>query len=105
MMNTIPASSPHQTTRKKSIADWYTSTFEAVYNSLKKLNNMTLPQSMNRITSNGNVKVFLVKHGLIKEIDPEDNLKQEYLTYRYYSIDTKGQEYLKRYESFKELIT
>ena len=81
------------------------STYDAVYNSLKKLNNLTLPQSMNRITTNGNVKVFLVKHKLIKKIDPEDNLRQEYLTYRYYSIDTKGQDYIKRYESFKELIS
>ena len=60
---------------------------------------------MNRITTNGNVKVFLLKQRLIKEISPENNLKQEYLTYRYYSIDTKGQEYIKRFEVFKELLT
>lgn len=60
---------------------------------------------MNRITTNGNIKIFLVKHKLIKENAPEDNLKSEYLAYRYYSIDTKGQDYIKRYEGFKELIS
>jgi hypothetical protein len=59
---------------------------------------------MNRITTNANVKIFLVKHKLIKEIPPEENLKAEYLTYRYYSIEIKGQDYIKRYELFKELI-
>lgn len=42
------------------------STYDAAYNVLKKLYNMTLPLSMNRITINGNIKVFLVKNGLIK---------------------------------------
>lgn len=56
---------------------------------------------MNRITTNGNGKIFLVKDKLIKEVNPEDNSRQEYLTYRYYSIDTKDQDYIKRYESFK----
>lgn len=80
-------------------------TYESVYQVLKRLNNLTLPQSMNRITTNGNIKIFLVKNKLIKEASPEDNLREEYLTYRYYSINTKGQDYIKSYESFKELIT
>ncbi|HKO65352.1 MAG TPA: hypothetical protein VJU13_09135 [Candidatus Nitrosocosmicus sp.] len=45
---------------------------------------------MNRIATNSNVKIFLVKHKLIRGIPPEENLKEEYLTYRYYSIETKG---------------
>jgi predicted transcriptional regulator len=60
---------------------------------------------VNSITTNCNIKIFLVKHKLIREVSPEDNLKSEYLTYRYYSIGVKGQEYLKRYEGFKELIS
>jgi len=59
---------------------------------------------MNRIATNSNVKIFLVKHKLIRGIPPEENLKEEYLTYRYYSIETKGPDYIKRYELFKELI-
>jgi predicted transcriptional regulator len=90
--------------KKKASADQAKSTYEAVYNILKKLENSTLPLSMSRITTNGNVKIFLVKNELVKEVEPKDNLKQEYLTYRYYSINPKGQEYIKRYESFKELI-
>ena len=80
-------------------------TYESVYQCLKRLNNLTLPQSMNRISTNANVKIFLVKHKLIKEVNADHNLRAEYLTCRYYSIDTKGQDYLKRYECFKELIT
>jgi hypothetical protein len=67
----LSAETKPQATRGKNNMnkDQARSTFEAVYNSLKKPNNMTLPQSMNRITSNGNVKSFLVKHhGLVKEI-------------------------------------
>ncbi|MGD9674649.1 MAG: hypothetical protein AB7U98_14365 [Candidatus Nitrosocosmicus sp.] len=60
---------------------------------------------MNRISTKGNVKVFLVKNGLIREVNPENNLRDEYLTYRYYSRNTRGQDYIKRYESFKELLT
>lgn len=90
--------------KKKSNTDQAKSTYDAVYNILKKLENSALPLSMSRITTNGNVKIFLINNGLIKEVDPKDNLKQEYLTYRYYSISYKGQEYIKRYESFKELI-
>ena len=102
---------PTTTNNKRGRYKGYTNTsqigatYESVYQCLKRLNNLTLPQSMNRISTNGNVKIFLVKNKLIKEIDPEDNLREEYLTYRYYSIDTKGQDYIKRYESFKELIT
>jgi hypothetical protein len=80
-------------------------TYESVYQCLRKLNNLTLPQSMNKITTNRNVKLFLAKHNLISEVKPEDNLREEYLTYRYYCISLRGQEYLKRYESFKELIS
>ncbi len=62
-MNMVPLSAetkPPATRGKNNMnKDRAKSTFEAVYNSLKKLNNMTLPQSMNCITSNGNVKVFL----------------------------------------------
>lgn len=81
------------------------STYEAAYNILKRLNTLTLPQSMNRITTNGNIKIFIAKYNLISEVNPEDNLREEYLTYRYYCISLRGQEYLKRYESFKELIS
>ena len=66
---------------------------------------MILPQSMNRIPTNGKLKIFLVKNGLIKEVEPKDNLREEYLTYRYYSINLKRQDYIKRYESFKELVS
>ena len=66
---------------------------------------MILPQSMNRIPTNGKLKIFLVKNGLIKEVEPKDNLREEYLTNRYYSINLKRQDYIKRYESFKELVS
>jgi hypothetical protein len=59
------------------------STYDAAFIVLKRLNNITLPQSMNRITANGNIKIFLVKNQLIKEVSPEVNLREEYLTYRY----------------------
>ena len=102
VVNTAP-----NTTTKRSRSVSYNSaksTYDAAYNVLKRLNTLTLPQSMNRITTNGNIKVFLVKNGLIHEVNPENNLREEYLTYRYYSINTKGQDYIKRYESFKELL-
>lgn len=103
-MASLEISSKASKTNKKSSTDQAKSTYDAVYNILKKLEDSALPLSMSRITTNGNVKIFLVKNELIKEVDPKDNLKQEYLIYRYYSINPKGQEYIKRYESFKELI-
>jgi hypothetical protein len=104
-INPIPTTTTKRSRSSSHLIDSAKSTYDAAYNVLKRLNNLTLPQSMNRITSNGNIKVFLVKNGLIHEVDPENNLREEYLTYKYYSIDTKGQEYIKRYESFKELLT
>lgn len=80
-------------------------TYEAVYQCLSKLNDLSLPQSMNRITQNGKIKIVLVKNNLIKEISPEQNLREEFLTYKYYSISVKGQDYIKRYESVKELLS
>ena len=80
----------HKITSRNKLNNQSQSTYDAVFNCLKRLNNITLPRSMNRITTNGNVKIFLVKHKLIREIDPDNDLRAEYLTYRYYSIDLKG---------------
>jgi hypothetical protein len=102
--NTTAVNPPKKRSRS-TIYDSAKSTYDAAYFCLKRLENLSLPQSMNRITTNGNVKVFLVKKGLISEVNPENNLREEYLTYKYYSINPKGQYYIKRYESFKELIS
>ena len=104
-----PAATAANTTKKKRTHHINKShigaTYEAVYQCLSKLNNINLPQSMNRITTNGNIKIMLVKNKLIKEVSPEENLREEFLTYKYYSISLKGQDYIKRYESVKELLS
>lgn len=112
-MSIIPSSSSSselETTTKKHRINYRhalqnTNIYDASFSVLKTLNNKTLPQSMNRITTNSNVKIFLVKNKLIKEIPAEDNLKAEYLTYKYYSIDLKGQEFIQKYEEFKKLVS
>jgi len=101
-----PTTTTTTTPKKKRHIPWNKGQiYESVYRCLKRLNDLTLPQSMNKITTNGNIKLFLSKYDLIAEVKPEDNLREEYLTYRYYCISLRGQEYLKRYESFKEMIS
>jgi hypothetical protein len=87
-----------QTPTRRSIInkkDSVISTYDAGYNILKRLNNMTLSHSMNRIPTNGSIQIFLEKRGLIKEVALENNHREEYLTFRYYSISIKGQGYIK----------
>ena len=59
--------------------------------------------------NNAESKLQLSKNAIILtscgSICSVDNLKKEYHKYRYFSIDTKGQDCIKRYESSKELIT
>lgn len=80
------------------------STYEAVYKVLLNLNRLTKPVTIGRITNQINIKKLLVKHELIQEADTKNTLSGRYLTYKYYQISPKGQEYLKRYESFRELL-
>ncbi len=79
--------------------------YDHVYTALKGISTKIIPLSINRITSAKTVKLFLVKHGLVEEVKSDDNLKAEYLIYRYYTISPKGVLFINRYESFKELFT
>lgn len=80
------------------------STYEAVYRLLLNLNKLNKPVTLGRVTNQINIKKLLVKHELIQEADTKNTLTGRYLTYKYYTISPKGQEYIKRYEALKELL-
>jgi hypothetical protein len=81
-MNMILGESSTLINKSKKRMDQVKSTYDAVFNILKR-ETLTLPQSMNRDTTNGSLKLFLVKNSLIKEINLKDNLNRAYLSYRY----------------------
>jgi len=78
--------------------------YDQVYAALKSMSNKIIPLTINRISTSNSVKYFLVKNELIKDVKPEDNLKAEYLIYKYYTIEPKGMLFINRFESFKELF-
>ncbi|VFJ12403.1 protein of unknown function [Candidatus Nitrosocosmicus franklandus] len=59
---------------------------------------------MGSVTNQINIKKLLVKHELIQEADIKNILTGKYLTYKYYQMSSKGQEYIKRYKALRELL-
>ena len=90
---------------RRDITIRHVTTYDAIYKSLNLINNkITHPLTLNRISNNPNIQKLLLAKGLIREAEPKENLISEYNNYKYFVIDSKGHEYLKRFEKLRELV-
>lgn len=94
-----------QKSDKKNITIRHVTIYDSIYKSLNLINTrITYPLTLSKISNNPNVQKMLLAKGLIKEVKPTENLISEYHNYKYFVIDTKGHEYLKRFEKLRELV-
>lgn len=94
-----------QKSGKKNITIRHVTIYDSIYKSLNLINNkITHPLTLSKISNNPNVQKLLLAKGLIREVKPKENLISEYHNYKYFVIDSKGHEYMKRFEKLRELV-
>jgi hypothetical protein len=79
--------------------------YDALYETLTYLSGYPIPLTKHRITTNKNVLATLLSKRLINPVDYKDLLiNNKYESVTHYAISQKGIEYIKRYESLKQLL-
>jgi len=80
--------------------------YDAVYDALIYLNNYHSPLTIYRISTNKNALSLLLSKQLINPVKDKDKLiNTKHEDAAHYVISQKGIEYIKRYESFQQLIS
>jgi hypothetical protein len=94
-----------QKSGRTNITIHHVTIYDALYKSLNLINTrITHPLTLSKISNNPNVQKMLLAKGLIREVKPKENLISEYQNYKYFVIDSKGHEYITRFEKLRELV-
>ena len=83
----------------------YRTHYDCVYDALFYLRNQTIPLTKYRISTNKHTLSSLLSNQFIKPVAKSLILKSEYTDVPHYVISPKGIEYIKRYESLKQLFS
>jgi hypothetical protein len=95
-----------QKSKVKSKARGYRTHYDCVYDALLYLRNKPTPLTKYRISTNKHTLSSLLSNQFIKPVTNKDLiLNSEYIDVLHYTISPKGIEYIKRYESLKQLFT
>ena len=80
--------------------------YDCVYDALSYLKNQPIPLTKYRISTNKHTLSSLLSNQFIKLVTNKNLiLNSEYIDVPHYVISPKGIEYIKRYESLKQLFT
>lgn len=91
----------HRTKDKKE----YNTHYDSLYDTLIYLSQYPIPLTKHRISTNRNVLFSLLSNQLIKPVVNKNLLiNSEYEDVTHYVISMKGMEYIKRYESLRQLL-
>jgi hypothetical protein len=91
--------------RQKVKVKEYKTRYDSVYDSLLYLKNQPIPQTKYRISTNKHTLSSLLSYQFIKPVTNKNLiLYSEYTDVPHYVISPKGIEYIKRYESLKQLF-
>ena len=83
----------------------YKTHYDSVYGSLLYLKNQPIPLTKYRISTNKHTLSSLLSNEFIKAVTNKNLiLNREYMDVPHYVISPKGLEYIKRYESLKQLF-
>ena len=83
----------------------YKTRYDSVYDSLLYLKNQPIPLTKYRISTNKHTLSSLLTNQFIKPVTNKNLiLNSEYTDIPHYVISPKGMEYIKRYESLKQLF-
>ena len=83
----------------------YKTRYDSVYDSLLYLKNQPIPLTKYRISTNKHTLSSLLTNQFIKPVTNKNlMLNSEYTDIPHYVISPKGMEYIKRYESLKQLF-
>lgn len=83
----------------------YKTRYDSVYDSLLYLKNQPIPLTKYRISTNKHTLSSLLTNQFIKPVTNKNLiLDSEYTDVPHYIISPKGMEYIKRYESLKQLF-
>ncbi|MDQ3083263.1 MAG: hypothetical protein M3Q77_00425 [Thermoproteota archaeon] len=90
---------------QKSKGKGYKTHYDSLYDALLYLSHYPIPLTKYRITTNKHVLLSLLSNQFIQLVtDKNLLLKCEYDDVPHYVISPKGIEYIKRYESLKQLF-
>lgn len=79
--------------------------YDAIYDALIYLSRYPIPLTKHRISTNKNVLSSLLSKQLVTPVSNKDLLvNNKYENVTHYVIFQKGTEYIKRYESFQQLL-
>ena len=89
----------------KSKGKEYKTHYDSLYDVLSYLSRYTIPLTKYRIASNKHIILSLLSNELIHRVtDKNLLLNSDYIDVPHYIISPKGIEYIKRYESLKQLF-
>jgi hypothetical protein len=89
----------------KSKGKEYKTHYDSLYDVLSYLSRYTIPLTKYRIASNKHIILSLLSNELIHRVtDKNLLLNSDYIDVPHYVISPKGIEYIKRYESLKQLF-
>lgn len=92
--------------KSKVKAKGYRTHYDCVYDALLYLKNQPIPLTKYRISTNKHTLTSLLSNQFIKPVTNKNLiLNSEYTDVPHYTISPKGIEYIKRYESLKQLFT
>jgi predicted transcriptional regulator len=95
-----------QRSESKVKAKGYRTHYDCVYDALLYLKNQPIPLTKYRISTNKHTLTSLLSNQFIKPVtNKKFILNSEYTDVPHYTISPKGIEYIKRYESLKQLFT
>src|SRR4029078_3096255 len=95
-----------QRSKSKVKAKGYRTHYDCVYDALLYLKNQPIPLTKYRISTNKHTLTSLLSNQFIKPVtNKKFILNSEYTDVPHYTISQKGIEYIKRYESLKQLFT
>jgi len=95
-----------QRSKSKVKSKGYRTHYDCVYDALLYLKNQPIPLTKYRISTNKHTLTSLLSNQFIKPVTNKNLiLNSEYTDVPHYTISPKGIEYIKRYESLKQLFT
>ncbi|HKU83523.1 MAG TPA: hypothetical protein VJP58_05735 [Candidatus Nitrosocosmicus sp.] len=95
-----------QKSKAKEKANGYRTHYDCLYDALLYLKNQPIPLTKYRISTNKHTLSSLLSNQLIRPVTNKNLiLNSEYTDVPHYAISSKGIEYIKRYESLKQLFS
>lgn len=90
---------------QKSKLKGYNTYYDSLYDALLYLSQYPIPLTKYRIATNKHIIMSLLSNQLIQIVDDKNLLlRSEYSDIPHYVISPKGIEYIKQYESLKQLF-